>query len=176
MTDSDEGRLVDGSIPASPEDLFERLYTLGITTETVRHPPVFTVDQAKALRGSLAGCHTKNLFLRDKKGAMWLVVCREDRAVDLKALAAMLCSGRLSFGSPERLMRYLGVSPGAVTPFAVLNDKAGQVQVALDRGIMGDEPWNFHPLANDMTTSIGADDMLRFLQAVNHPPQLLDFA
>lgn len=168
-------RLHDGGVPADPDQLFARLRDLGITVETVRHPPVYTVDQAKALRGPLAGCHTKNLFLRDKKGAMWLVVCREDRLVDLKALVRMLGSGRLSFGSPERLMKYLGVSPGAVTPFAVINDKNGHVQVGLDRAILNEDPWNFHPLTNDMTTSISAGDMLRFLEAQNHPPQLLDF-
>lgn len=175
MTNPDTTRLQNGSAPAGPDELFARLGDLGITVETVQHPPVYTVDQAKALRGPLVGCHTKNLFLRDKKGAMWLVVCREDRLVDLKALALMLGSGRLSLGSPDRLMKYLGVSPGAVTPFAVINDKGGHVQVGLDRAILNDEPWNFHPLTNDMTTSISADDMLRFLEAQNHPPQLLDF-
>jgi Ala-tRNA(Pro) deacylase len=175
MTDSDTGHLADSSAPATPEDLFQRLQELGIETDTVSHPAVFTVEEAKALRGELTGCHTKNLFLRDKKGAMWLVVCREDRTVDLKMLAQLLGSGRLSFGSPERLMKHLGVIPGAVTPFAVMNDRDGQVTVALDRGMLDQGPWNFHPLANDMTTSIGASDMLRFLEAVNHPPQLLDF-
>ena len=106
---------------------------------------------------------------------MWLVVCREDRGIDLKALAQILGSGRLSFGSPERLMKYLGVSPGAVTPFAVINDKQGQVRLGLDRVMLNEEPWNFHPLSNDMTTSIAASDMLRFLEAENHPPKLLDF-
>jgi Ala-tRNA(Pro) deacylase len=162
-------------MPVTPEELFQRLRDLGIKTETVRHPAVFTVDEAKALRGDLAGCHTKNLFLRDKKGAMWLVVCREDRDIDLKALAQTLGSGRLSFGSPERLMKYLGVSPGAVTPFAVTNDRNGEVKLALDQGMLNTEPWNFHPLANDMTTSIGASDMLRFLEAVDHPPEFLNF-
>ena len=175
MNDSESKRTDRTPPPLTPDELFRQLRDLGIETETARHPAVFTVDEAKALRGNLAGCHTKNLFLRDKKGAMWLVVCREDRAVDLKALAQKLGSGRLSFGSPERLMKYLGVSPGAVTPFAVMNDKAGHVQVALDRGMLDQEPWNFHPLTNDMTTSIGAGGMLRFLEAVNHSPQFLSF-
>jgi Ala-tRNA(Pro) deacylase len=175
MTDSDTGHNADGSAPATPEDLFQRLEELGIETDTVHHPAVFTVEEAKALRGQLAGCHTKNLFLRDKKGAMWLIVCREDRTVDLKTLAQKLGSARLSFGSPERLMKHLGVIPGAVTPFAVMNDGDGQVQVALDRAMLNQGPWNFHPLANDKTTSISASDMLRFLKAVNHPPMLLDF-
>jgi Ala-tRNA(Pro) deacylase len=175
MTNPDTSHLADGGAPATPEDLFQRLEELGIETDTVHHPAVFTVEEAKALRGELTGCHTKNLFLRDKKGAMWLLVCREDRRVDLKTLAQKLGSARLSFGSPERLMKYLGVIPGAVTPFAVVNDRGGHVVVALDRGMLDQGPWNFHPLANDMTTSIGASDMLRFLEAVDHPPMLLDF-
>jgi Ala-tRNA(Pro) deacylase len=106
---------------------------------------------------------------------MWLVVCREDRVIDLKTLAQMLGSARLSFGSPERLMKHLGVIPGAVSPFAVINDKEGQVQVGLDRVMLNEEPWNFHPLSNHMTTSISASDMLRFLEAEDHSPKLLDF-
>lgn len=175
MNNSESMWAEDSRPPFTPEDLFQQLRDLGIEAKTARHPAVFTVDEAKALRGDLPGCHTKNLFLRDKKGTMWLVVCREDRAVDLKVLAQKLGSGRLSFGSPERLMKYLGVSPGAVTPFAVMNDKAGHVQVALDRGMLDQEPWNFHPLTNEMTTSIGASDMLHFLEAVNHSPEYLSF-
>ncbi len=170
-----ETRLADGSTPATPEDLFHRLQSLGIDTHTVKHPPVFTVEEAKALRGEIRGCHTKNLFLRNKKGAMWLVVCLEDRAVDLKRLAESLESGRLSFGSADRLMKYLGVTPGAVTPFGIVNDNGGAVRVALDRGVLGGGPLNFHPLDNAMTTSIEAEDMLRFLEAERHPAELIAF-
>jgi Ala-tRNA(Pro) deacylase len=168
------GHLVDGSLPTTPEYLFGRLEALGISCDTVEHPPVFTVEEAKALRGELEGCHTKNLFLRDKKGAMWLVVCSEDRPVDLKDLALRLGAKRLSFGSAERLMKFLGVIPGAVTPFAVVNDTSRVVRVALDRSILGREPLNFHPLDNARTTSIGADDFVRFLEAEHHPPMLID--
>src|SRR3954470_22822019 len=97
-----------------PQQLFVRLDQLGIAHRTVEHPPVFTVEEAKALRGSLPGGHVKNLFLRNKKGAMWLVVAEEDRAIDLKALGEAIGAGRVSFGSPERLMAHLGVIPGAV--------------------------------------------------------------
>jgi Ala-tRNA(Pro) deacylase len=106
---------------------------------------------------------------------MWLVVCLEDRAVDLKRLAESLESGRLSFGSADRLMKYLGVTPGAVTPFGIVNDKGGAVRVALDRGVLGGGPLNFHPLDNAMTTSIEAEDMLRFLEAERHPAELIAF-
>lgn len=176
MTDAPGARrLADGTAPAAPEDLYRTLDALGVQYRTVQHPPVFTVEEAKALRGEIAGCHTKNLFLRNKKGAMWLVVCVEDRSVDLKDLAHRLDAGRLSFGSAERLMKHLGVIPGAVTPFAVINDKAGAVRVALDRAILEREPLNFHPLDNAATTSIGVEAFLRFLEAERHAPTLIDF-
>jgi Ala-tRNA(Pro) deacylase len=164
----------DDRVPATPDELFARLRELGIETTTVNHPPVFTVEQSKALRGPVPGCHTKNLFLRNKKGCMWLVVCLESRVVNLKALGRSIGTGPLSFGSPERLMRYLGVIPGAVTPFAVINDSGCAVGVVLDRAILDQEPLNFHPLDNAMTTSIGAADLLRFLAAEEHPPVLVD--
>jgi Ala-tRNA(Pro) deacylase len=170
-----EARLEDGSEPAGPEALFERLEALGIAQRTVSHPPLFTVEQSQALRGDLPGAHIKNLFLRNKKGRMWLVTCLEDRDVDLKALAGMLDAGRFSFGSPERLMRFLGIRPGAVTPFAVVNDRQGAVTMVLDRGILGDQTVNAHPLVNDMTTAIASADLLKFLEAERHAPLLLDF-
>jgi len=163
-------------LPTSPGQLLRRLEELGIQSKTVTHPPVFTVEEAKALRGSLAGAHIKNLFLRTKKGEMWLVTCLEDRQIDLKALAGALGAGRFSFGSAERLMTYLGVLPGAVTPFAVINDTSREVRMVLDKDILGQEPVNAHPLVNDMTTSLESGDLIRFLEAEGHPPQLLDMA
>lgn len=162
-------------MPLTVEDLFRRLGELGIESQTIHHPPVFTVEEAKSLRGEILGCHTKNLFVRDRKGVMWLLVCPESRKVDLKALAGMLGTGRLSFGSPARLMEFLGVIPGAVTPFAIINDGANRVGVALDRAMLEEETWNAHPLDNAMTTSIAAPQMLRFLEAENHAPKFLDF-
>jgi Ala-tRNA(Pro) deacylase len=167
--------LADGTAPAAPKELFERLDSLGIEVSTVVHPPVFTVEEAKALRGEIEGCHTKNLFLRNKKGKMWLLVCLEDRAIDLKELAGRLNAGRLSFGSADRLAQFLGVIPGAVTPFAILNDKTNSVKVAVDKAILDRTPLNFHPLDNAQTTSISAENLLKFLEAEGHPAQLLDF-
>lgn len=167
------GRLADGSPPATPEDLFARLAQLGITVTTVRHRPVFTVEEARTHRGDLPGVHTKSLFLRDKKGTMSLVVCLEDRAVDLKQLARRIGAGRLSFGSPERLMKYLGVVPGAVSPFALLNDTQGKVRVFFDQSVLGGGPVNLHPLDNALTTAIAAADLRRFLDAVGHAPQIV---
>ena len=166
--------LADGGAPLEPGELLEKLKALGIEAATVEHPPVFTVEEAKALRGELDGAHIKNLFLRNKKGAMWLVTCLEDRDVDLKALGSALEAGRFSFGSAERLMTYLGVRPGAVTPFAVANDKTGQVRMVLDQGLLDHPLVNAHPLVNTMTTAITPGALLRFLKAVDHDPLLID--
>jgi len=162
----------------TPEQLFVKLDALGIAHRTVTHPPVFTVEEAKALRGALPGAHIKNLFLRNKKEEMWLVVALEDRQVDLKRLGEVLGAGRLSFGSPERLARHLGVEPGSVTPLSLINDTAGAVRLALDRGIEngpGSGVVNVHPLVNTMTTAVTAADLLRFFTATGHRPLWLDF-
>ncbi|MEO3427900.1 prolyl-tRNA synthetase associated domain-containing protein [Pelagibius sp. CAU 1746] len=162
------------ALPTSPEALLARLDELGIAARTVAHPPVYTVEEAKALRGELPGAHIKNLFLRNKKGRMWLVTCLEDREVDLKALGQRLEAGRFSFGSAERLMTYLGVLPGSVTPFAVTNDKGCEVTMVLDSGVMERGPVNCHPLVNTMTTAVSPEDLIRFLEAEGHAPLMLD--
>jgi hypothetical protein len=123
-----------------------------------------------------ADAHKVNLFLRNKKGVMWLVTCLEDRRIDLKDLGGRLGAGRLSFGSAERLMHYLGVLPGAVTPFAVVNDHGCAVTVALDHALLDLDPVNCHPLTNTRTTAIAARDLVRFLEAEGHPPQIVEFA
>jgi len=152
--------------------LFEKLDSLGIAHTSVEHPPVFTVEEAKALRGELPGAHIKNLFLRNKKEEMWLVVALEDRAVDLRRLGDVLGAGRLSFGSAERLKRALGVEPGSVTPLALANDDAHGVRLALDRGVMEGGPINAHPLTNTMTTGLKRDDLVKFLEATGHKPRI----
>ena len=158
-----------------PQQLFARLDQLGIVHRTVEHPPVFTVEQAREHRGVLPGHHIKNLFLRNKKEAMWLVVALEDRAIDLRRLGEMLGAGRLSFGSPDRLRRHLGVEPGSVTPFSVINDPDHQVTLVLDRGLVEGGPVNAHPLVNTMTTAISFADLRCFFEATGHRPQWLDF-
>jgi Ala-tRNA(Pro) deacylase len=161
----------------SPQQLFARLEQLGIAERTVEHPPVFTVEEAKALRGNLPGHHIKNLFLCNKKEEMWLVVALEDRAIDLKRLGEVLGAGRLSFGSALRLKRHLGVEPGSVTPLALINDESRSVQLVLDRGLVDGhgEPVNVHPLVNTMTTAMASADLLRFFEATGHAPRWLDF-
>ena len=174
MNDTPSAVLADGTAPANAQILLDRLLDLGIEATTADHPPVFTVEEAKALRGELVGAHTKNLFVRDKKGVMWLIVALEDRRVDLKELAGKIGLKRLSFGSADRLMKYLGVIPGAVTPFGVINDHGGMVSVALDQGLQAHDVWNFHPVDNAKTTTLRGEDMVRFLEAVGHAPTWVD--
>ena len=172
--DTHNAQLVDGSTPATPDDLFRRLAELEIDSDSFSHPPVHTVAEAKAKRGALQGAHIKNLFLRNKKGAMWLIICLEDRRIDLRSLASRLGAGRFSFGSARRLMQYLGVVPGAVTPVSVINDLDASVEVVLDRGLLQFEQLNCHPLTNTMTTALAIKDLIRFLGAEGHPPRVLD--
>lgn len=158
------------------DGLFARLDALGIAHTTHRHPPVFTVEESKDLRGVLPGSHVKNLFLRDKKKRIWLVTALEERQIDLKALRKRLgASGSLSFGSADLLMEVLGVTPGAVTPFGVINDRDGRAAMVLDAGVLEAGPVNAHPLQNDMTTALAPGDLLKFLEAENHPPEVIDF-
>ena len=158
---------------ARSAELFAFLDRLGITHSTVKHPPLFTVEQSRALRGQIPGGHTKNLFLKDKKGALFLVVALEDAAIELKSLHRRLgASGRFSFGAPNLLQEVLGVPPGAVTPFAALNDKAGRVTVVLDAPMLEYATLNYHPLDNTMTTSIAREDLLKFLDATKHRPRI----
>ncbi len=160
--------------PATPETLFARLQQLGIASRTYTHPPVFTVAEAVALRGTLPGGHTKNLFLKDKKGGLWLAVMLEERRTDLKRLADALGAPRFSFGSGELLYEVLGVRPGSVTPFALVNGAPDRIAVVLDRAMLAIDPLNFHPLANDRTTAIAPGDLLRFIAACGHVPHILD--
>ena len=160
-------------MPASPEDLFATLDSLGIAHQTVTHPAVFTVEEGRELRGPIVGGHTKNLFLRDKKGTPFLVVALESTAIELKSLHRRLgASGRFSFGSAELMRELIGVEPGSVTPFSAINDKAGRVTVVLDAAMMAYEVLNFHPLVNTATTTISRDGLVKFLEATGHPPRI----
>lgn len=160
---------------ARPDDLFARLEALGIETETVRHDPVFTVEESRELRGALPGAHCKTLFFKDKKGDLWLCVVEETRRLDIKGLSDLLGSARLSFASPERVRQYLGVEPGAVTPFALINEETLGINVVLDAAVMAAERANFHPLVNDRTTSIRPADLDRFIADCGHAARRVDF-
>ena len=160
-------------MPANPDQLFAALDALAIKYTTVKHPPLFTVEQSRALRGQIPGGHTKNLFLRDKKHALFLVVAEEEADIDLKGLHRLLgANGRFSFGSSDLLREVWGVEPGAVTPFGALNDTAGRVTVVIDKAMLAHATLNFHPLVNTMTTSIARDDLIRFLESTGHSPRI----
>jgi Ala-tRNA(Pro) deacylase len=161
------------SQPATREDLFAALASLGIATTTREHAPVFTVEEARRLRGEIAGAHCKNLFLKDKNANLWLVVCLEDSRVDLKALPARIGSGRLSFGRPELLREVLGVDPGSVTPFALINAPSGSINVVLEEAMMHHPLLNYHPLQNSATTTISSSDLLGFMHFCGHEPRIL---
>ena len=160
--------------PLTPDALFARLDALGIAHKSYTHPPVFTVAEAVALRGQLPGGHCKSLFLKDKKGGLWLVVALEERRIDLKRLADALGAPRFSFGNAELLYEVLGVRPGSVTPFALINDEEHRVTVVLDKEMLAHDPLNYHPLENDRTTAIAPADLLRFIAACGHTPRVVD--
>lgn len=159
--------------PKSAPELLAKLEALEIAHKTYQHEPVFTVDESDKIKIDMPGAHSKNLFLRNKKGKMWLFSTLGDKKIDLKLLGDKLGAGRLSFGSADRLMQNLGVIPGAVTPFATINDSAGAVQMVLDEDFLGYDIVNFHPLDNAMTTALHPKELLRFLEAVDHPAQML---
>ena len=162
-------------MPETPEGLLARLAAMGIEARTTRHPPVFTVAESQALRGQLAGGHSKNLFLKPKTGPFLLAVLEEERQVSVNALARAAGAPRVSFGSAEELMTQLGVEPGSVTPFGLVNAAPGAVRAVFDRRLMEGFAWvNFHPLTNAATTTIRPADLLRFLRALGHAPEVLD--
>ena len=160
-------------MPLSRADLMARFSSLGIETTTREHPPVFTVEEAQALRGQIPGGHCKNLFLKDEKGAVWLIVCLEDARIDLKSAPARIGSRRLSFGKPDLLMVLLGVEPGSVTPFGLINDGDNRITVILEERMMKEPLLNYHPLSNDATTTIAASDLLAFIRSCGHEPRIV---
>jgi Ala-tRNA(Pro) deacylase len=161
------------AMPATRAELFARFASLGIAVKTVEHAPVFTVEEAQKVHGGIPGGHCKNLFLKDEKGALWLIVCLEDSRVDLKTTPARIGSKRLTFGKPDLLMEVLGLEPGSVTPFGLINDTANRVNVILDAAMMAHGTLSYHPLKNDATTSIAPADLLAFIHACGHQPRIV---
>lgn len=165
-------------MPEAPEALLARLAAMGLETHTTRHPPVFTVAESQALRGSLPGGHSKNLFLRPAKqsaGPHLLAVLQEDRQVSVNALARAAGAGRVEMAPAAELRALLGVEPGSVTPFGMVNAPPGTVRIVLDAGLLREHDWvHFHPLVNSMTTAIRPADLLRFLESLGHRPELLE--
>lgn len=161
----------------TPESLLRRLDEAGYRTKTIRHPPLFTVADSKRLRGEISGRHTKNLFLKDKKDNFFLVTVGEDREINLKELHKVIgAASRVSFGKPDKLMEFLGVIPGAVSAFSVVNDADNRVKVVFDRELMNHDEINAHPLTNEATTTIRREDLIEFMTSVGHRPAILDVA
>ena len=166
------------SLPPAPVDrqaLLSHLDDCGFETVTVEHPPLFTVTDSQNLRGELEGGHTKNLFLKDKKGNYFLLTAQEDSEVNLKTLHKLLGgSSRFSFGKPDKMEEFLGVTPGAVTAFGIINDRDGNVTFAVDQRLLQHDKINCHPLVNTATTTIFRDDLLTFAAACGHEPKIVD--
>ena len=161
-------------MPATPADLFSLLERLGVETRTYEHVPVFTVAESQAIKQEIPGGHSKNLFLKDKKGRIFLVVAEAATRIDLKRLhEAIGASGRLSFGSAEQLRLILGVEPGSVTPFGLVNDRERRVTLVLDEALMRGDPVNFHPLVNSATTGLSRAGLLKFFAATGHEPRIM---
>ena len=153
--------------------LLAALDGLGIAYETVAHAAVFTVEESESLHHAIAGTHTKNLFLKDKNGRFWLVTVEAHARVDLKALPAAIGAAKVSFGKAEDMARLLGVTPGAVTPLAVINDTEGAVSVVLDPAVAGAARANVHPLRNTATIGLAGVDLVTALAAWGHPPAVV---
>jgi len=160
----------------TPDELLALLDRSGVVHDTVSHAPVFRVDEADPVVDALPGAHTKNLFLKDAKGRLWLVSAEAHAAVDLKALPAAMGAARLSFGSPERLWEALGVRPGSVSALALVNDPEHRVTFVLDKTLADADRVNFHPLVNSMTTGLSAAAFRRFLDSVGVVPLVVDLA
>lgn len=152
--------------------LFER-HAIAYTHNT--HPPLHTVEESRHLRGDLPGAHVKNMFLKDKKGQLWLVTCMEYRKIRIRDLEKQIGAAKASFGKPELLWDTLGIRPGAVSPFGLINDPDHVVRVVLDQQMLAIDPINAHPLHNEATTTLGAADFRRFFDITGHEPLIVDF-
>lgn len=160
---------------ASPDDLFAYLDELGIAHATHWHEPTFTVEEGRELKASLPGGHTKNLFLKDKDGTIVLIAAEAHSQLKLNQLHKLIGTKRLSFGPAELMQDLLGVQPGSVTAFALMNDRAGRVRFLVDAALMEHEPVNFHPMTNTGTTAISRADFRKFVEATGHEFELVDF-
>ncbi len=164
-------------MPASRQDLLDLLSKLDIQSTTVDHEAVFTVEESAKIKQDIPGGHTKNLFLKDKKGCFFLIVAEGSARIKLNSVHGLIgASGRVSFGKPEALMKLLGVKPGSVTAFAPINDTENQVKVVIDEPLLRYDHINCHPLTNEATTTISREDLLRFLDHINHAPQIIQLS
>jgi len=160
---------------AGEAELYALFEAHGIAWTHHTHPPLHTVAESVELRGALPGGHVKNMFMKEKKGGLWLATCLEHRQIRIRDLEKEVGAKALSFGKPELLWEALGVRPGAVTPFGLLNDTAKAVRVILDAQMLDYDPINAHPLHNEATTAISPSNLMRFLDITGHEPLLVDF-
>lgn len=161
-------------LPTTPEDLLKIMQRLDIQYELHHHAPIFTVKEGEHLKAEIPGVHCRNLFLRDKKKKNFLVVAANETKIDLKTLPERIDSGRISFGSAERLWQHLGIRPGSVCPFTAINDPEHHVQIILDANMMRAEIVNYHPLDNAMTIGLSPQGLLKFFDHTGHKPIILD--
>jgi Ala-tRNA(Pro) deacylase len=162
--------------PLGRAELLDFLDDIGVEHRTVDHPAVFRVAEGHDIKSDLPGGHSKNLFLKDKKGQLWLISARQDTVIDLKRAPKVIGSDRLSFGSPELMVEVLGVTPGSVTALALINDREKRVRFVLDLALAESEPVNFHPMTNTATTALSREGFRRFLAAIGVAPLVVDFA
>lgn len=167
-------KIEDTLLPTSAADLLAQLDALAIQYDLHHHAPLFRVCDGAEIEANIPGTHCRNLFLRDKKGVMFLVTAANETAIDLKKLEKLLGCGRLSFGSADRLWTYLGVRPGSVCPFAIVNDKAGDVTIILDADMMASARVNYHPMENDKTIGLAPADLIRFIETTGHRAHIMD--
>ncbi|WP_297327693.1 prolyl-tRNA synthetase associated domain-containing protein [uncultured Bartonella sp.] len=159
---------------AGKQQLLDFLESLNIKVKTVSHRAVFTVQEGEDIKKNIPGAHTKNLFLKDKKGHYFLVTLGAHAVLDLKHLHDKIgASGRLSFASAEKLSQYLGLYPGAVSAFGLINDKENQVTFILDKALYDNAIINCHPMTNEATTSISREDLVKFARATKHEPLII---
>ncbi len=163
-------------LPTSPEALMARLKDLGIEFSYAEHKAVFTVAESEAVDKEIPGTHCRNLFLRDDKKKNFLVVLQNATQVDVKKLPAVIGSSRLSFGSADRLWEYLGVRPGSVCPYSIINDTGNNVKIILDKSMMETEIVNYHPLLNTMTIGVKPADLIKFIESTGHTPHIVDLS
>lgn len=162
-------------LPTSKNDLLKILGDLNIAFEIHEHDPIFTVEEGAHLEQSIPGMHCRNLFLRDKKKKMFLIVAANETKIDLKKLPALISSKHLSFGSAERLWENLGIRQGSVNPFCIINDKDKNVRIILDKHMMAQERVNYHPMDNGMTMGVSPAGLIQFIKdATSHEPEIID--
>ena len=162
------------AMPTSPAVLLEKLKHLNINYDLHEHEPVFTVEESKKIDKAISACHTRNMYLRTKKKENFLITLSHNTPIDLKKLEEIVKAKRFSFGSPDRLMQYLGVFPGSVTPFAAINAQPSSIDIILEEKMMKAEKVAYHPLINIMTIVIKPDDLLLFLKSCGHNPRIVD--